>query len=539
MMMTLPSAHVDRFASEQLPPPQLWPEFRFELPELHYPEALNCARVLITDAVAEGHGERIALRSDSGNMSYAALEAASNRIARVLVEQAGLVPGNRVLLRSPNSPMLVAAWLGVLKAGGIVVATMPLLRAGELAYIIDKAQITHALGDAGLAEALEAARTDKPVLRECLYWGQGGTLEAAMAAAAADFDPVATRSDDVALIAFTSGTTGKPKAAMHFHRDVLAQADVVARHLLRTGPDDIYAGSPPIAFTFGLGAQLVFPLRFRACAALAENPAPGALLEFAARHRVTCLFTAPTAYRVMLPLLQDHDLASLQRCVSAGEPLPATIADEWEAATGIRIIDGLGSTEMMHIFISAAGRDIRPGAVGRALPGYTACLLDDAGAELPPGSTGRLAVKGPTGCRYMDDPRQRDYVVNGWNVTGDMFHQDADGYFWFRARNDDMIISSGYNIAGPEVEAALLTHPAVAQCAVVGAADPERGQIVRAFVVCAAGVSPDEALVKALQEHVKNSIAPYKYPRRVSFLEDLPRTPTGKIQRFMLRQRED
>jgi len=535
--MSLPSAHLDTFARDSLPPPEQWPELLFELEALQYPEALNCAAALVDEALAEGHGERLALRSDAGSWTYAALGEASDAVARVLVEQLDLVPGNRVLLRSPNTPMLVAAWLGVLKAGGVVVATMPLLRAGELAYIIDKAQIVHALCDHRLVDAVQEAGAKAGCLRQLLSWGEGGELEARMAQAPAGFETVATRSDDVALIAFTSGTTGQPKAAMHSHRDVLAAADVVGGHLLDTAPDDVYAGSPPIAFTFGLGAQLVFPLRFRAAAALAESPAPEPLLDFAARHGVTCLFTAPTAYRVMLPLIAGHDLSALRRCVSAGEPLPQPVSDQWHEATGIRIIDGLGTTEMMHIFIAARPEEAKPGAIGRALPGYRACVLDEHDQPAPPGSVGRLAVKGPTGCRYMADARQRDYVVNGWNVTGDRVYQDEEGYFWFQARNDDMIISSGYNIAGPEVEAALLTHPAVAQCAVVGVEDAERGQVVKAFVVPAAGHEPGADLAAALQAHAKREIAPYKYPRQVEFLEDLPKTPTGKVQRFLLRQR--
>lgn len=530
------TAHKDTFTRDNLPPRQQWPELIFELPELQYPEKLNCASVLLDDAVAEGHGERIALYSPGGPWTYRELLDRSNRIAHVLIEDMGLVPGNRVLLRGFNSPMLVACWFGVLKAGGVAVTTMPMLRAYELSIIARKGKIDFALCEAKLVKDVQIAAGETALLQHVLSYG--GELESRMGQKPASFTNVATAAEDVSLLAFTSGTTGDPKATMHFHRDVLAMADAFARHVLRTSPDDIYVGSPPIGFTFGLGALLVFPLRFRAAAGLLEAPTPEALLNAIESWRATCLLTAPTAYRAMLGLTATRDLSSLRRCVSAGEPLPKGTSDEWHAQTGLRIIDGIGSTEMIHIFISAAGDDIRPGSTGLPVAGYRACILDDRGNELPRGSTGRLAVKGPTGCRYLADPRQRQYVCNGWNVTGDTYHLDADGYFWFQARADDMIVSAGYNIAGPEVEWALLNHPAVRECAVVGSPDRERGSIVKAFVVLKPEFTGDDALRAALQEFVKQTIAPYKYPRALVFLDSLPKTPTGKVQRYVLRQRE-
>jgi 2-aminobenzoate-CoA ligase len=446
---------------------------------------------------------------------------------------AGVAPGNRVLLRGFNGPELYAAWLAVMKVGAIAVTTMPMLRAPELTAIIDKAKPAFALCDHRLIGELQAVATDGGV-GTVITWGKGD-LEARMAAATDRFDNADTASDDVCLLAFTSGTTGKPKACVHFHRDVLAMADVVARHLLTTTRDDVYAGSPPLGFTFGLGALLVFPLRFRAATVPIEAPAPATVLAAIEKHGVTCLFTAPFAYRALAAELAGRDLSSLKRCVSAGEYLPKSVSDLWFEGTGIRIIDGIGATEMIHIFISAAGEDIRPGSTGKPLPGYRACLLDEEGEVMLPGATGRLAVTGPTGCRYLDDERQRDYVQNGWNVTGDLYRLDEDGYFWFVARADDMIISAGYNIAGPEVEWALLAHPAVRECAVIGAADAERGMIVKACVVLAAGRAGDIALVKELQDFVKRRIAPYKYPRVIEFLEALPKTATGKLSRKQLR----
>ena len=528
------TSHVDRFARERLPPWHWWPEFRFDLPELQYPERINCGVALLDDAVAEGHGDRIALYADSGAWTYRDLFERANRIANVLVDELGIVPGNRVLLRGPNNPMMVACWLAVMKAGAIAVTTMPLLRAHELVVIAERAQVDHALCDSRFsAELLQAARTGGR-LRHVLSFGDG-QLEAMMDKQPLSFANVATARDDVCLLAFTSGTTGTPKATMHFHRDVLAMREIVAGHLLQTVADDIYIGSPPLGFTFGLGALLVFPLGKRAASVLVEQPTGENLLAAAQRFHATALFTSPTAYRALLPLLKRFDIGSLKRCVSAGEPLPKATSEAWFAATGLRLIDGIGATELMHIFISAAGADVRPGMTGKPLPGYQACILDAEGRRLPPGAVGRLAVKGPTGCRYLEDSRQRDYVFQGWNITGDLYSQDEDGYFRFEARADDMIISAGYNIAGPEVEAALLEHPAVKECAVVGVPDEARGQIAKAFVVLDERYDGTADLVQSLQRFVKQTIAPYKYPRAIEFRSCLPKTATGKLQRHALR----
>jgi 2-aminobenzoate-CoA ligase len=541
--MTIPgypgayTAHVDTFARDNLPPPEQWPVLKFERPELQYPARLNCGAVLCDEAVREGHGERIAIYGDAGCWTYAELLDNANRIANVLVRELGVVPGNRVLLRGPNCPMLVAAWLAVMKAGAVAVTTMPLLRAKELGQIVTKAAIDHALCDSRLLHELSTTTVATGRVAKTLTWGDGG-LERLMERQPAAFDDVDTASDDVCLLAFTSGTTGDPKATMHFHRDVLAMADVVGRHLLETRPDDVYVGSPPFGFTFGLGALVVFPLRFRAAAALVEQPSPDNLLAAVQKYGGTCLFTAPTMYRNLANLVGKYDVRSLRQSVSAGEPLPKATSDLWHRATGIRLIDGIGATELIHIFISAKGDEIRPGATGRPLPGYEAVVLDDDGRPLPRGSSGRLAIRGPTGCRYLADERQKRYVVNGWNVTGDRYRVDEDGYFWFEARADDMIISAGYNIAGPEVESALIAHPAVREVAVIGAPDAERGQVVKAFVVLQPGFAAGATLVKELQDFVKQTVAPFKYPRAVEFVEQLPKTNTGKIQRFVLRQQE-
>jgi 2-aminobenzoate-CoA ligase len=529
------SAHVDSYVTDHLPDAADWPELIFDLPELRYPDQMNAAARLIDDTLAEGHGGRTAIYSAAGNWTYEDLNEAANRIANLLVNQTGLVPGNRVLLHCPNNPALAAQWLGVLKAGGVVVATMPLLRAGELKRIIGKARISHAIVDQRLANELRAAGEACPELVHLLTCGVEGTLEAAMGKESAEFETVATASDDPALLAFTSGTTGEPKACVHFHRDILVMADTFSRRILEPQQDEIFAGSPPFAFTYGLGGLLVFPLDARAATVLDETSGPKALLESIERFRVTTLFTAPTAYRAMLGLLEGSDVSSLRKCVSAGETLDKATSDAWFEATDVRPIDGIGATEMIHIFISASGDDIRPGATGKPVPGFEAAVLDGAGKVSHEGS-GRLVVKGPTGCRYLDDRRQKDYVHDGWNVTGDTYSIDADGYFWFQARNDDMIVSGGYNIAGPEVEAALMVADQVAECAVVGAPDAARGQIVKAYVVLAKGFEASDVTARALQDFVKATIAPYKYPRAVAFIDELPKTQTGKIQRFRLRQ---
>jgi 2-aminobenzoate-CoA ligase len=531
------TAHVDTYTRDNLPPPDLWPLLKFERPEVQYPARINCGVVLCDDAVREGHGDRIAFHSDAGSCTYAQLLDKANRIANVLVRELGVVPGNRVLLRGPNCPMLAASWLAVMKAGAVAVTTMPLLRAKELGQIAIKAKIDHALCDARLLHEVSATTAETGRLAKTLTWGDGG-LERPMERQPATFANVDTAQDDVCLLAFTSGTTGNPKATMHFHRDVLVMADVVGRHLLETRPDDVYVGSPPFGFTFGLGALVVFPLRFRGAAALVEQPSPDNLLAAVQKFGGTCLFTAPTMYRNLAALVGKYDLTTLRKSVSAGEPLPKATSDLWHRTTGIRLVDGIGATEMIHIFISAKGDEIRPGATGKPLPGYEAVVLDEDDRPLPPGSSGRLAVRGPTGCRYLADERQKGYVVNGWNVTGDRYRVDEDGYFWFEARADDMIISAGYNIAGPEVESALIAHPAVKEVAVIGAPDGDRGQIVKAFVVLQGGFTAGPALTKELQDFVKQTVAPYKYPRAIDFVEQLPKTNTGKVQRFVLRQQE-
>jgi len=508
----------------------------FTLPELQYPPSLNCAAELLDRHVQSGAGARRCLVTDTEQWSYADLLARSNQVAHALVREMGLVPGNRVLLRGPNNPWLVASWFGVIKAGGVAVTTMPLLRTGELKTMVDIAGLTMAICDHRFIKDLDDAAPDG---FQIFTYGGDDTDDLTKVAATKTpkFKNVATAADDVCMLAFTSGTTGKPKATMHFHRDVLAIADTFSRHLLRPTPDDLFAASPPMAFTFGLGQSVVFPMRAGAAAYLLEQPSPPHLLEAVERHGITVLATAPTAYRAMVPNLGAARLDSLRACVSAGETLPKATWEAVHDACGMRIIDGIGSTEMLHIFISAGGDEIRPGSTGRAVPGYVAEVQDPDGRRVPDGELGRLAVKGPTGCRYLRGDRQATYVQDGWNVTGDVYVRDGNGYFQYQARADDMIVSAGYNIAGPEVEEALLRHPAVAEAAVVGAPDEERGMLVKAVVVLQPGAQLGPEPAKALQDFVKSQIAPYKYPRAIEFAETLPRTATGKLQRFRLRER--
>jgi 2-aminobenzoate-CoA ligase len=533
------SSHVDSFARDNLPPPDQLPEFLFELPELRFPERLNCAAELLDRHVDEGRGERICIRAPGGLVwTYAELREKADRIAHVLTAEMGLVPGNRVLLRAANTPMLAACWFAVMKAGGIAVTTMPLLRAAELRPIVAKARITHALCDAGLAAALHEAADGSDTLRHLAFFGGDGgpgSLEAAMARQPARFATLDTAAEDCCLFAFTSGTTGVPKATMHFHRDVMAICACFPRHVLRAEPDDVFVGSPPLGFTFGLGGLLLFPMSIGASALLLDKPAPAALVDAIRDFGATVLFTAPTSYRAMAARGAELRATKLRKCVSAGEALPAATRRQWREATGIEMIDGIGATELLHIFISATEEESRPGATGKPIPGYRARVVDAEGRDVPRGEIGRLAVKGPTGCRYLADARQKDYVRDGWNYTGDAYLIDDDGHFRYQARTDDMIVSAGYNIAAPEVEAALLLHPAVAECGVCGIADDERGQIVKGFVVLRPGETGDAAMVKTLQDFVKAQIAPYKYPRAISFHAALPRTETGKLQRFRLR----
>ncbi len=533
------SGHVDCFTRDHLPPQAQLPEFRFTLPELRYPERLNCVVELLDRWVTGGEGDRPCLITPTETLTYAALQERVNRIANVLTRDLGMVAGNRVLLRAPNNAMMAAAWLAVIKAGGVAVATMPLLRAKELVYPITKARIALALCDARIADELEKAKAQAGELGRIVYWGsdRADDLRKLMATPGYErFAAADTASDDVCLIAFTSGTTGEPKGTMHFHRDMLATCDSYGRYVLRPAASDRFIGSAPLAFTYGLGGHLLFPMRVGAASILIERASPDELFGAIGTYRATICFTAPTAYRAILPKLASHDISSLRKCVSAGETLPKATFEAWHKATGIRILDGLGSTEMLHIFICSPEEEALPGATGRVVPGYEARIVDEGGRELPPGTVGRLAVRGPTGCRYLADVRQRKYVEDGWNLPGDTYLMDQQGYFYYQARSDDMIISAGYNIAGPEVEAALLTHPAVAECGVVGAPDQDRGMIVKAYVVLRPDRAGDAALTKTLQDYVKEQIAPFKYPRAIEYVTELPKTPTGKLQRFELRR---
>ncbi|MFZ0989151.1 MAG: AMP-binding protein [Xanthobacteraceae bacterium] len=533
------SAHVDTFTRDNLPPTHKWPDI--VLAGFDYPEELNAGVELTDRMVAGGFGDHVALIGNGRRRTYKELSDWTNRIAHALVEDFSIKPGNRILIRSANNPALVACWLAATKAGAVVINTMPMLRAGELGKIVDKAEVTLALCDTRLMDELvNCAKTNKHLKQVIGFDGTANhdaELDRIALSKDVTFNAVKTGRDDVALLGFTSGTTGEPKATMHFHRDLLIIADSYAKEILAVTPDDIFVGSPPLAFTFGLGGLAIFPLRFGATATLLENASPANMIEIIETYKATISFTAPTAYRAMLGAMHNGaDVSSLRVAVSAGETLPGPVFEEWMAKTGKPILDGIGSTEMLHIFISNRLGDAAPASTGKPVGGYEAKIVGDDMKEKPRGEVGKLAIRGPTGCRYLADKRQDSYVRNGWNLTGDAFVQDDKGYFHFAARADDMIISSGYNIAGPEVEAALLSHPDVKECAVIGVSDAERGQIVQAHVVLKEGVAPGAECAKRLQDHVKATIAPFKYPRSVKFIEALPKTQTGKIQRFRLRQ---
>ncbi|MTI16166.1 2-aminobenzoate-CoA ligase [Rhodobacteraceae bacterium RKSG542] len=534
-----PSAHTDTFARDNLPAADQWPELLLD--RFAYPEYLNVG-VELTDAMVEkGFGDHTALIGNGRRRTYKELTDWTNKLARALVEDLGVKPGNRVLIRSANNPAMVACWLAATKAGAVVVNTMPMLRAGELTQIVDKAEITHALCDTRLMDELTACAKESSYLKTVVGFDGTSNHDAELDRLALEkpvkFDAVKTGRDDVALLGFTSGTTGMPKATMHFHRDMLIIADGYAKEVLGVTSEDVFVGSPPLAFTFGLGGLAIFPLRFGAAATLLENAAPPKMIEIIEKYRATVCFTAPTAYKVMLTAMEEGaDLSSLRAAVSAGETLPAPVYEAWMEKTGKPMLDGIGATEMLHIFISNRFEDHAPACTGKPVSGYEAKIIGPDGEELPRGEVGRLAVRGPTGCRYLADERQKNYVLNGWNITGDAFWMDEQGYLHFAARNDDMIVSSGYNIAGPEVEAALLAHPAVMECAVIGVPDVERGSIVQAHVVVNEGFDAQEGLIKDLQDHVKAKIAPFKYPRSVIFCDELPKTQTGKVQRYRLKE---
>lgn len=534
------SAHTDTFTRDNLPETGTWPELLLD--GFDYPDRLNAA-VELTDAmVAKGFGDHTALIGNGRRRTYKELMDWTNRLAHALVSDLGVKPGNRVLIRSANNPAMVACWLAATKAGAVVVNTMPMLRAAELAKYVEKAEVTHALCDTRLMDEMTACAKGSKFLRTVVGFDGTANHDAELDRLALEkpvtFDAVETAQDDVALIGFTSGSTGEPKGTMHFHRDLLIIADGYAKEVLNVTPEDVFIGSPPLAFTFGLGGLAIFPLRFGATATLLENASPPNMVDVIEQYRATICFTAPTAYRAMLQAMDEGaDLSSLRAAVSAGETLPGPVYDNWIEKTGKPMLDGIGATEMLHIFVTNRFEDHKPACTGKPVTGYMAKIIDKDGNEVPIGEVGRLAIRGPTGCRYLRGERQREYVENGWNVSGDAFYRDEDGYFHFAARNDDIIVSSGYNIAGPEVEAALLSHEAVAECAVIGFPDEARGAIVQAHVVLSPGHNPDEEMVKALQDHVKASIAPFKYPRSIAFAQSLPKTETGKIQRFRLKEK--
>lgn len=535
-----PTGHIDTFTRDNLPPRDQWPDLILDRPEFQYPDYINCAVELTDRMVENGFGDNVALIGNGRQRTYKELSDWTNRLAHALVEDYGVQPGERVLIRSGNNPAMVAAWLAVTKAGAVAVNTMPMLRAAELSKVVNKAEVSLALTDSRMADELVACAKGNKFLEKVVSFdgtaNHDSELDRIALNKSVKFEAVKTGRDDVALLGFTSGTTGQPKATMHFHRDILAIADGYAASVLKVTPDDVFVGSPPLAFTFGLGGLAVFPLRFGATATLLENASPPNLIEIIETYRATVCFTAPTAYRAMMRAMDEGaDLSSLRVAVSAGETLPAPTYEAWVGKTGVPILDGIGATEMLHIFVTNTLDDAKPGSTGRPVPGYEAKVVDDDMNEVPRGTVGKLAVRGPTGCRYLADDRQLKYVRDGWNLTGDAFIQDEDGAFHFAARADDMIVSSGYNIAGPEVEEALLSHPDVAECGVIGIPDDERGQIVKAFVVLNEGIEGNADLVKVLQDHVKATIAPYKYPRQIDFIDALPKTQTGKVQRFRLR----
>lgn len=533
-----PSAHTDTFARDNLPPASLCPEFLLD--GFDYPEHLNAGFELTDKMVEQGFGDHTALIGNGRHRTYKELTDWTNRLAHVLVDELNVKPGNRILIRSANTPAMVACWLAATKAGAVVVNTMPLLRAKELEQIVDIAEVTLALCDTRMLDEIEeVAKTSKTLTRVADFDGSqnhDSDLDRMALEKSVRFDPVKTGRDDVALLGFTSGTTGVPKATMHFHRDLMIIADGYAKEVLGVTPEDIFVGSPPLAFTFGLGGLAIFPLRFGATATLLETASPPNMIEIIEKYKATVCFTAPTAYRFMLSAMDDGaDLSSLRAAVSAGETLPSPVYKDWIEKTGKPMLDGIGATEMLHIFISNRFDDHAPACTGRPVTGYQVKVIDDDNNTVPNGTVGRLAVKGPTGCRYLADDRQANYILDGWNITGDSFSMDDDGYLYFAARNDDMIISGGYNIAGPEVESALLSHELVAECAVVGAADIDRGSIVQAHIVLKDNAKESDNTVSILQEYVKATIAPYKYPRSIVFCSSLPKTATGKIQRYLLK----
>lgn len=528
----------DNFAHDSLPDISLQPDYIWDLPQFRQPEMLNCVDRLLDDHIKNGNGDAICLRTFEKNWTYRELYEKANQIAQVLIDDLGLQSGNRVLIRSANNPMMVACWFGIIKAGGIVVATMPLLRAKELTTIIECAEISHVLCDVHLESEIDQVHSPF-IKRICKFDGsENGTseLENLMLPKAKTFMNFHSKADSVALVGFTSGTTGLPKMTAHYHKDILNICEAFPQFSLQPTPDDIFTGSPPIGFTFGLGGLVLFPMYFGASTFLIEKPSPDLLLEAIQNHKISICFTAPTAWRIITSKVPDYDISSLRKCVSAGETLPLKVWQDWYDATGLKIIDGIGATEMLHIFISSNEENMRPGATGLPITGYEAKIIDAAGNELPANEPGRLAVRGITGCKYLNRPdKQREYVENGWNITGDVYKKDEDGYFWFIARGDDMIISSGYNIAAVEVESVLLTHEDILECAVVGLPDEERGMLVCAHVVLKEKNKASDEFSKAIQQWFKEVAAPYKYPRVIYFADLLPKTETGKIQRFKLK----
>jgi len=526
--------YTDNFAHDNLPSIDLQPDYLCDLPQFQHPEMLNCVERLLDNHIKKGNGDAVCIRTFEESWTYNNLFEKANQIAHVFIDDLGLVSGNRVLLRSANNPMMVACWFAVLKAGGIVVSTMPLLRSKELTTIIDCAEISIAISDSDLAD--EMNQVESKFLKITSFF-RNGDLDKLTQYKPKNFENYHSKADSVCLIGFTSGTTGLPKMTAHYHKDILNICEAFPVYSLQPTKDDIFIGSPPLGFTFGLGGLVLFPMYFGASTFLIEKPSPDLLLKAIQEYKVTICFTAPTAWRVLTTKLNEFNVSSLRKCVSAGETLPLQVWHDWYDATGLKIIDGIGSTEILHIFISSNEENMIPGATGLPILGYEAKIIDENGNELPINESGKLAIKGITGCKYLNrEEKQKEYVQNGWNITGDIFKKDDNGYYWFVARGDDMIISSGYNIAAIEVESVLLTHEDILECAVVGLPDEERGMLVCAHIVLKDNNKASVEFKKTIQQWFKQVAAPYKYPRVINFIESLPKTETGKIQRFKLKK---
>ncbi len=534
------------------PPRELWPRFGLDFPEAReWPAKLNIAEVLVDDNLKRG--DKPAILYEDRQIKYRELQLMINKFGNAL-KVLDVKPYDRVMLRLPNIPEFIVSSLAVQKLGAVSVPTFTLLKAKELSYIASDCEAKVLITTPSLLEDVEKAKGELKTIRHIvLADAKPSEVEAPYIAfdylmddfkEATGLEPVRVDQDEVTLLLYTSGTTGPPKGCIHTHRHYLAVADCYAKNVLQAREDDVWGGPPTMAFAYGHTGLICNPLRHGATTSLVGSGRfePASMFQLIEKHGISVFYGVPTAYRTMVALKHErgkYDFSSLRVCVTAGEPCPPSLYYTIKEFFGCEVLEHMGCTELFNGFISTRFGQVKPGSMGLAVPGYDVRILGDDGNEVKTGEVGHLAVAGPIGIRYWKLPeKQAESVRNGWNHTGDMAYKDEEGFFWFASRSDDIIKTAAYRVSPHEVEEALIKHGAVAEAGVIGVPDLERGQIIKAFIVLKPDHKPSSRLEEELRVFVKDQIAPYKAPKEVEFVKELPKTETGKIRRAELKRKE-